>query len=599
VEVDGVNVTGAITVSNTGGWQSWQTVSVGGIPLAAGTHAVRLVADATAAECGTYFVNYNYFTFAIAIGSSGGTSTPFTGAPYPVPGRIEAENFDHGGEGVAYHDTTAGNIGGAYRPTDVDLAAVQNDDGNAVVGWVGVGEWLKYTVDVQTAGTYTWAGRIAAGCSGGRFHVEVDGVNVTGAITVSNTGGWQSWQTVSVGGIPLSAGTHAVRLVADATAAECGTYFVNYNYFTFAIGSSGGSSTPFTGTPYPVPGRIEAENFDHGGEGVAYHDTTAGNTGGAYRPTDVDLAAVQNDNGANTVGWVIAGEWLKYTVQVQSTGTYSWSGRVAAACSGGLFHVEVDGVDVTGGVNVPNTGGWQSWQTVSVNGIHLSAGARTVRLVADRAGAACGEAVTNWNYFEFQDASAPPPPSASNVVVYANDVPNAALHGAWAKTSDGSAANGIKLTTSDAGYAAPDAPLSSPTHYFDVSFNAVANTPYTIWLRLQALNNSKFNDAVWVQFSDALVNGASAYPINSNSGLLVNLATDGNATSLNGWGWQNAAYWLAQPTTVTFATTGAHTLRVQVREDGVQLDQIVLSPTTYLSSPPGQVSNDSTIVPKP
>src|SRR5262249_13322796 len=51
--------------------------------------------------------------------------------------------------------------------------------------------------------------------------------------------------------------------------------------------------------------------------------------------------------------------------------------------------------------------------------------------------------------------------------------------------------------------------------------------------------------------------------------------------------------------TVRFATTGSHTLRIQTREDGVQIDQVVLSPATYLTSAPGQPSNDATIVPKP
>jgi hypothetical protein len=101
-----------------------------------------------------------------------------------------------------------------------------------------------------------------------------------------------------------------------------------------------------------------------------------------------------------------------------------------------------------------------------------------------------------------------------------------------------------------------------------------------------------------VQFSDALASGSSVYPIESTDALLVNLATDSTATSLSGWGWQNTAYWLSQATTVAFATSGTHTLRIQVREDGVQLDQIVLSPGTYASSPPGPVSGDSTIVPK-
>ena len=116
---------------------------------------------------------------------------------------------------------------------------------------------------------------------------------------------------------------------------------------------------------------------------------------------------------------------------------------------------------------------------------------------------------------------------------------------------------------------------------------------------MKALNNSKYNDSVWVQYSDALASGAPVYPLNSTSGLDVNLATDSTASSLNNWGWQKGAYWIAQTTTVTFATAGSHTIRIQVREDGVQFDQIVLSSARYLTSPPGSVTNDATIVPKP
>ena len=150
----------------------------------------------------------------------------------------------------------------------------------------------------------------------------------------------------------------------------------------------------------------------------------------------------------------------------------------------------------------------------------------------------------------------------------------------------------------DNGSSVINAPSAAPADYVDVTFNATAGTPYTIWFRLQALANSKWNDSLWVQFSDAWANGAPVYPIGTASGLLVNLATDATASSDQGWGWQNTAYWLAQPTTVTFATSGIHTLRIQVREDGLALDQIVLSPGAYLHAAPGALSSDSTIVPK-
>jgi phosphatidylserine/phosphatidylglycerophosphate/cardiolipin synthase-like enzyme len=209
-----------------------------------------------------------------------------------------------------------------------------------------------------------------------------------------------------------------------------------------------------------------------------------------------------------------------------------------------------------------------------------------------------GEGSTTGPVWSFTTQAAAPP-AASDIVIYASDVAAGALHGAWSVGNDATSPNGKRLQTTDTGFAAANAPLATPAHYVDITFDAPAGVPFKIWLRLKALANSKWNDAVWVQFSDARVNGSPVYAINSTSGLLVNLATDSNATSLNNWGWQNGAYWLNQATTVTFANSGTHTIRIQVREDGVMLDQIVLSPNTYVSTAPGGATNDSTIVPKP
>jgi hypothetical protein len=246
-------------------------------------------------------------------------------------------------------------------------------------------------------------------------------------------------------------------------------------------------------------------------------------------------------------------------------------------------------------LTVPDTGGWQNWQTVSTT-VSLAAGAQTARLVMDAGGT---YAVGNFDWMRFTAGGSAPPPQVPEVVIYASDVPAANLHGAWTKASDATSPNGIKLVTPDNGSPTANAPLASPTDYVDVTFTADANKPYAVWLRMKALNNNKFNDSIWVQFSDALAGGATIYPLNSTSGLSVNLATDAGASSLSNWGWQNGSYWLTQSTTISFASGGAHTIRIQTREDGVQFDQIVLSGAHYLTASPGSVSNDSKIVPKP
>lgn len=144
-------------------------------------------------------------------------SRPFTGTPIVVPATFEAENYDLGGEGLGYHETTTANLGGQYRTAEsVDvIASCDAQGGGYVVNNFHSGEWLAYTIDVPTAGNYAIAVRAASNYPSGAFHVEIDGANVTGAITRLNTGSWCTFQWFGRTGIPLTAGRHVLKLFAD------------------------------------------------------------------------------------------------------------------------------------------------------------------------------------------------------------------------------------------------------------------------------------------------------------------------------------------------------------------------------------------------
>ncbi|MDD5688274.1 MAG: carbohydrate-binding protein [Elusimicrobia bacterium] len=147
-----------------------------------------------------------------------GITTPYKGIPFQIPCKIEVEDYDNGGQGVAYYDTTSGDSGNAYRTTeDVDVEPCSDASGGYDIGWVYANEWLKYTVNVKTAGTYTIEVRVGCGGSGGNFHVEFDDVDKTGPITVPNTGGFQIWQTIKKTGVSLTPGKHIMKLVMDTT----------------------------------------------------------------------------------------------------------------------------------------------------------------------------------------------------------------------------------------------------------------------------------------------------------------------------------------------------------------------------------------------
>ena len=187
--------------------------------------------------------------------------------------------------------------------------------------------------------------------------------------------------------------------------------------------------------------------------------------------------------------------------------------------------------------------------------------------------------------------------AAADIVLYAGDAAN--LRGNWTRGTDASAAGGQVLISANNGWSNSSGALAAPADSVDFVFSAPAATSFHVWLRMRAAGNSKYNDSVFAQFSDATdANGKALYAIGTTSGLTVNLAAGSTGAGLAGWGWQDGAYWLTQTTTLRFASTGTHTLRIQTREDGVQIDQVVLSPTTYLTKAPGPVSNDTTIVPK-
>ena len=168
---------------------------------------------------------------------------------------------------------------------------------------------------------------------------------------------------------------------------------------------------PFGGAPRGVSQFIEAEHYDDGGEGVAWRDTTPANEGGSFRTTNaVDTEFTTDAGGGHNVGYVLAGEWLEYTIDVASAGAYDVEVRVAAAGAGGAFHVEFDGVDKTGPMTLPATGGWQVWQTVVKRGVTLPAGRQVMRLAFDAAAATPGAYIGNVNWVRI----ALPPPAAIN-----------------------------------------------------------------------------------------------------------------------------------------------------------------------------------------
>jgi endonuclease/exonuclease/phosphatase family metal-dependent hydrolase len=187
-------------------------------------------------------------------------------------------------------------------------------------------------------------------------------------------------------------------------------------------------------------------------------------------------------------------------------------------------------------------------------------------------------------------ATPPPPTSApagtsSEIVLQGNSAPTRA--GRWTIVSDATAPSGGTIRHPDAGAGKLTAPLASPPDYFEMTFDAVAGQPYRLWILGKADNNYWGNDSVFVQFSNSVTSSGSAtFRIGTTSATEVNLE-ECSGCGLSGWKWQDNGWGqgILGPT-IYFATSGTQRLRVQTREDGLSIDRIVLSPSTYLSSAP-------------
>lgn len=149
-----------------------------------------------------------------------------------------------------------------------------------------------------------------------------------------------------------------------------------------------------------IPGVVYPSDFDMGVLNSAYYDTevanyhvstgsyTSWNNGWVYRNDGVDLQIstdVVNSNGYN-LGWLATDEWIQYSVNVAASAVYEVEVRVASTGTEGKFHFQSGEADISLPAGVPNTGDWESWETVKVSGLVLSPEDNKIRFYVDNAG---------------------------------------------------------------------------------------------------------------------------------------------------------------------------------------------------------------------
>lgn len=163
------------------------------------------------------------------------TSTPFNG-PHNIPGKVEAEDFDNGGEGIAYHDRDLNNecperYRGSASVEVCQMKKINKNEKGLNVANTAPGEWLKYTVNINPAGSYDIETRIASE-RGGTFHIEFDGINKTNVVSFPNSGKG-NYVLVKTNNIPLDAGEHIMKVIFDTSNQKGDKSIGGFDYFNF------------------------------------------------------------------------------------------------------------------------------------------------------------------------------------------------------------------------------------------------------------------------------------------------------------------------------------------------------------------------------
>ncbi|WP_329139301.1 carbohydrate-binding protein [Streptomyces sp. NBC_01476] len=206
------------------------------------------------------------------------------------------------------------------------------------------------------------------------------------------TSPWRNGIVISPPFYPAPTGSATIT-GNSVTGLRAGASAFTDNSAGFTATTSGNSwqnasgEAPYQGVAAAVPGTVQAENYDTGGPGVAYSVASTNGSGNGYRPDGIDLETTSDSGGGYDLGWTGGAQWFRYTVNVAAAGSYTVSFRVAApAAAPDAFHLaDSSGRNLTGAVNLPATGDFQSWTDVTAT-VTLPAGPQVLTLAEDNGG---------------------------------------------------------------------------------------------------------------------------------------------------------------------------------------------------------------------
>lgn len=385
-----------------------------------------------------------------------------------VPGVVHASDYDLGRNGKAYSDTDTANYhvatgtykawnnGWAYRNDGVDIQPSTDNHASSngyQVGWTQDGEWMLYTLDVDSSAVYDVTIRYAASNNLGKVILNLNGSDITASTVLTGTGGLQSWGTKTISDVVLYKGRQKLKVILEKGGPNVGFFTftlkkkLNEVLFTALSAETGATGSKVyltvnkktnTATLSPAGFTVKVNGTDATINSITVDPNnesryilalnqeifdnqviTISYAPGAVQSTDETLLesftnlAVKNNlpvyitipskieaesfvvnnglqletttdiGGGQNIGYTNTGDYLEYRIRVPEEGIYPLEARVASAGQAGIIQAEqrtLNGEVLNSAtINLPVTGGWQTWQTVKVN-MNLAAGHGILRL---------------------------------------------------------------------------------------------------------------------------------------------------------------------------------------------------------------------------
>jgi hypothetical protein len=225
--------------------------------------------------------------------------------------------------------------------------------------------------------------------------------SIVGPLTIVKTANYQTllnyWNNGGTAPATSFAFNTLMQMAENAKIQNC----IYHKDVTDAMFRQVYDSTTLPFTKHEIPGLILASDYDLGRLGKAYSDTdvadyhvttgtsTTWNQGGAYRNDEVDISTSfdpEISSTVNYIGWIADNEWLQYSVDVDSTASYSVKFRYATSSAGSKIRLMVNDTDITGALSLPVTGGNQTWASFMINDLILYKGSQRIKVLFEKGG---------------------------------------------------------------------------------------------------------------------------------------------------------------------------------------------------------------------